>query len=158
MGLRIVYDPSIFGYDLALDEDEQRFETDDGLLTAVTISLFTDARATAEELALYGLTAADNRGWYGDSYPEIEGDTTGSKLWLLARALRNDETLRVARTYALASLQWMVDDGVALEIDAGTEWIGTTSYLQLTIAVLRRDGSQWRAVWNAFEGALLSAA
>ena len=69
-------------------------DRDPGLMTAIIISLFTDAAATEAELVTAGLPAGTRGGWWGDTYPEIDGDVLGSKLWLLTRAKRDDATLR----------------------------------------------------------------
>ena len=55
---------------------------DDSLYTAVVISLFTDARARAEDELPPELDGEDRRGYWGDG---LEGESVGSRLWLLAR-------------------------------------------------------------------------
>lgn len=52
-------------------------DTDDGLRTAILISLFTDARALDDDVLP---APEDRRGWWGDAIPEIEGDIIGSRL------------------------------------------------------------------------------
>jgi phage gp46-like protein len=74
---------------------------DDGLETAVMLSLFTDARADGE------------RGWWGDAYAAVEGDAIGSTLWQLARGKHTPQALNQARAAAEAALAWLVEDGVA---------------------------------------------
>ncbi len=56
-------------------------DTDEGLETAVTISLFTDARAGEADGVS---TEQDPRGWWGSAFLSPEGDI-GSKLWLMFR-------------------------------------------------------------------------
>ncbi len=88
--------------------------TDEGLETAVIISLFTDRRA--DESDILPLGEAYRRGWWGDTYPEIEGDKIGSKLWLLSREKQLPEVMRRAEQYARESLQWLIDDKVATDV------------------------------------------
>jgi phage gp46-like protein len=133
-------------------------EQDDGLETSVIISLFTDAPATADELASHGFTADQNRGWWGDDYPEVEGDVWGSLLWLLERSKRDDETLAEAKEFAERCLAWLVDDGVAQSITASTAWHPPTSFLRLEIEVIRMDGKRWSRVWNATSDEILESA
>ncbi len=92
--------------DLALDE---------GLESAIAISLFTDRRADDGDV-LPG-AAADRRGWWGDAAPAVEGDRIGSRLWLLAREKQTEPTLRRAEQYAAEALQWLQDDRVAERVD-----------------------------------------
>lgn len=109
---------------------------DDGLETAVLISLFTDAPATAQEAALAG--AGDRRGWWADAYAEVDGDVIGSKLWLLRREKRTAATLERARQYAAAALGWLVTDGVAQSVEVTAEVL-QTDVLALQVVIKRRS-------------------
>lgn len=81
---------------------------DDGLETAVVLSLFTDRLAAEGEVE-----PTFRRGWWGDAYAEVDGDRIGSRLWLLAREKQLPQVLARAELYAREALQWLVDDGVA---------------------------------------------
>lgn len=85
---------------------------DDGLATAVIISLFTDRLAREDDVLPSG---KDRRGWWGDELSD--GDKIGSRLWLNAAAKQLDSVLVMDQAYAQESLQWLVDDGVASSID-----------------------------------------
>lgn len=79
------------------------------LHSAICISLFTDARCTLEELPS---GESDQRGWWGDmALPE--GESLGSKLYLLKRRKLTGETINMAMDYAGQSVQWLL----------GTEWV-----------------------------------
>lgn len=90
-------------------------DTDQDLATAVTVSLFTDRLALASDPLPPG--SDDRRGWWGDSFAETETDLIGSRLWLLERAKSDDNLPARARGYILEALQWLLDDGVAGQID-----------------------------------------
>ena len=90
-------------------------ETDEGLETAVVISLFTDRRALESDTLPPG--SSDRRGWWGDSRPPVQDDQIGSRLWLLTREKQLSGGLQRAREYAEEALQWLVDDGVAAALD-----------------------------------------
>lgn len=120
---------------------------DDGLQTAVILSLFTDALATPLEAASAGVT--DRRGWWGDAYPAVAGDTIGSRLWLLTREKRIAQTIERARVYARDSLQWLVDDGVVQSVEVEAEAQGTDR-LALAIAITRRAQPVSRYRFEAF--------
>lgn len=109
--------------------------TDDGLETAVALSLFTDALAGNDEVP----PGARRRGWWGDAYADQEADRIGSRLWLLARDKQLPATLRKAEAYATQALQWLVDDGVASAVDVSAEWAvpGPAGVLGLTVVVTR---------------------
>ena len=107
-------------------------ESDEGLQTAILISLFTDRRASVGDVP----QGTGQRGWWGDSYAPEAGDQIGSRLWLLARSKQLPATLRQAEQYAREALQWLVDDGVAQNISATAEW-GRVGLLGLVVQVQR---------------------
>ena len=154
--LRIAYTPD--GFDLV--KSGGRLAVDDGLETAVLLSLFTDAPATDDELRAAGLTRDQNRGaWWGNDYPEVDGDVWGSKLWLLARAKRTDETLARARDYAVQAVAWMITDGLAARVPITTAWYERTGFLVVGAQMWRPGDLQprWRRVWDAQTGRLLQS-
>ncbi len=109
---------------LVLAGASQDLAGDDGLETAIVVSLFTDRLAAeGDELPPQADGAVDRRGWWGDSYAELAGDRIGSRLWLLARAKQVPATLRLAEQYAAEALQWLVDDGVASAVTTAAEWV-----------------------------------
>ena len=67
---------------------------DDGLDTAVILSLFSDARARAGD----DTPAPDDlRGWWGDAFAAKTGDRFGSRLWLLGRRKQLPSVLAEAK-------------------------------------------------------------
>lgn len=122
-------DLALAGYDLA---------TEDGLRTAVIISLFTDRRVEADDEIPDG--SDDRRGWWADP-------TLGSRLWLLARAKETPDTLARARTYAAESLQWLIDDGMATAIDVLAEW-PRRGMLALRVTITIADRGRFEDVFN----------
>lgn len=114
--IRLVYDTELGEADLGA-ADDGGIEEGHELETAVLISLFTDRRVTAEELPAGG-DAMDRGGWWGDAYAEEEGDEIGSRLWLIEQGIDLPDTPVRARAYAIEALEWMVEDGLALAVDA----------------------------------------
>lgn len=133
-------------FDLVLEKND--LAMDDGLQTAVALSLFTDRRVTEEELPA-GET--DKRGWWGDLFSDIAGDLTGSRLWLLKREKQTEEVRRRALEYAKEALQWMIEDGVAQGVEVTAEWIGT-GFLGLGVTIQRPQGKltfSYKINWSA---------
>ncbi len=124
------------GADLGTDQIPVGIELadDDGLETAVIMSLFTDRRAADDDALPF--IDADRRGWWGDSYPDVPNDRIGSRLWLLARSKQTQAVLNRAREYAQEALAWLVDDGVASSVTVDAE-IVRTGVLGLSIAIQR---------------------
>lgn len=103
-----------WGADATVEGHDLVFE--DGMATAVILSLFLDARARADDALPDGGT--DRRGFWADTVaPAVERDRTGSRLWLLSREKTLPEVLRRAHDYAAEALRWLVDDGVASRVD-----------------------------------------
>lgn len=109
---------------------------DDGLETAVLISLFSDARATEDMIEAIDRDG-DLRGWWAD----LEGaDRTGSKLWTIRRAKQLQSVLARARGYASESLQWLIDDRVADRVDVETSY-PSRGWMRLDISIYRPGSS-----------------
>ena len=119
--LALVLDPATLACDLALGAGG--LEGDDGLTTAVLVSLFTDARAGADD-RLPDPATANPRGWWGDALAWIDSDRIGSRLWLLSREKQVRETLRRAEEYAREALAWMLTDGAARTVAVSARWVG----------------------------------
>lgn len=132
--LALIYKDGIFDLDFA------GTVTDEGLRTAVIISLFSDRRANDADVLPDGTN--DRRGWWGDVCPEVEGDLIGSRLWLLSRAKQTKANLRLAETYAREGLQWMLDDGEITYL-AVTASYPYTGVLLLSLRLRDRSGQEY---------------
>lgn len=133
-GLPPAFDIAIENGDLARDE---------GLRTAVLLSLFLDRRAEPEDVA----EGEDPRGSWMDQYLDDPADRLGSRLWLLKRAKESPDTLARARHYAEEALAWLVRDGAARRIETEAEWL-RAGFLGLRVVVLRADGSRFEEAFN----------
>lgn len=123
-------------FDIALDGAD--LARDDGLRTAVILSLFLDRRADANDVR----DGEDRRGSWMDQYLGSDGDRLGSRLWLLAREKETAATLNRARTYAQEALAWMIDDAIAQRIEVDAEWM-RSGVLGLRVEIVLRDGNRW---------------
>ncbi len=136
------------GADLALETFA--LASDDGLETAVILSLFTDARARDDDTLPAGQT--DRRGWWADAFPTIAGDHFGSRLWLLRRSKQLQESLIVAREYAEEALAWLVEDGAASKVEVET-FIPRFEIMGMIVRIYRPDGStapyRFETLWTA---------
>lgn len=144
--IRTTYIDLLEGADLSLDP--LGLVGDDGLTTAVILSLFSDARADADDPLPDHET--DPRGWWGDVEPLIGGYALGSKLWLLAREKQTAETLTRARSYAETALAWMIGDGVAAMVQVvATAPRRGVLWLAVTIDRPGADMRRWELTWAA---------
>jgi len=150
--IALVWDPALACADITVSKGD--LVADRGLRTAVLISLFTDELARPDDALPDGTD--DRRGWWGDTPVEGESpDPIGSRLWLLARAKRTEETRRRAETYAQDALTWLVADGVAAAVAVAASWGGDRGeQLQLRVAIERRTAGrtareEFTVQWNA---------
>lgn len=126
--LKLSFSGTDFHEDADLSLSGSRFAEDSGLRTAVIVSLFTDGLADAfDEIPD---TSTNRRGYWGDVFPDVEGDEIGSKVWLLQRSILTDENVRRLQSSAKACLQWAVEDGVADRV------VAVASRQHLTMAAL----------------------
>ncbi len=142
----LIWQNDLWSADVALERGA--LLTDDGLRTAIIVSLFTDARARDDDPLP---SPGDRRGWWGDALPEADGDRIGSRLWLLAREKRLSSVLGRAQDYASEALAWLVDDGIASKVDVSAELIGEAT-LGLQVEITRPAGpgrQRFDFVWEA---------
>lgn len=125
----------------------KNLDTDSGLETAVTLSLFTNARAKESDTVD---PKQDKQGWWGSIYLDQPGEY-GSRLWLVTRdKLTNDALIRCT-AYAKEALQWLLDSKIAAKIEAVcTRMAGKTGVGLLTIKIQRsgKTSPQFQRVWE----------
>lgn len=150
--IALVWDAAQARADITIAPPDLR--RDDGLRTAVAISLFTDALARPDDSIPDGTD--DRRGWWGDLPPDGEDpDPIGSRLWLLTREKRTEATRLRAEAYAREALAWLVADDVAAAVEVRAAWAGDRGdQLRLVVTVARRSGEAtanevFAMTWNA---------
>jgi phage gp46-like protein len=122
--IRTTWSPLLYAGDWLIDPPDLAGGAD--LETATLLSLFTDARA-ADDDRLPG-SLDDRRGWWAAPL--------GSRLWLLSREVATNEVRLRAEDYCREALQWMLDDGVADQIDVAAEWAAPPDQRRLEIEVV----------------------
>lgn len=152
------------------DGDARRFDltpsgdglaADGGLFTAVVLSVFTDRRADPDDVipsvtplspANAGLLAG--RGWVGDT----AADRWGSKRWLLSREKRTQETLNRLIEYDREALQWLIDDGLAGDVQITARFSGVAlDRVEETATIIHPNGRVERVQFNFLWADLNSA-
>jgi phage gp46-like protein len=115
-------------FDIGISKGD--LKKDEGLETAVIISLFTNQRVAEDDLP-----ALETRrgGWWADDITEISGDQIGSKLWLLDATKLTETTLDFFETYANEALGWMIEDGLASAISTIAERVDNDIKLSIEI-------------------------
>jgi phage gp46-like protein len=113
---------------------------DEGLETAIIMSLFTDSRMSGGSAPPDG--SDDPRGWWGD-IGEADGFQLGSLLWTLWREKVVPATVARAIEYCRAALRWMISDGIARAVNVTAERAGLYQ-ISIGIEIVRPAGSALR--------------
>lgn len=134
-------------FDLRIKEGD--LEADNGLETAVAISLFTDKRVSEEDRPDL---EKDQRGWWGDMFPEVDLDKIGSRLWTLDRSKTNNETLRRSEELCKEALNWMLEDGLASAIIINSEYNDSKNLIvDIEISRPDKDSERFSVLWDEQE-------
>ena len=116
-----VFDISILNGDL---------EAVEGFETALYLSLCTDARADASQVAL----PEDRRGWVGDLVSPVEGRPLGGYLWLVEQRRLVQATVNEAVDYTRKALNWMIEDGLLIDVEVlGEIVVGSGIALEINL-------------------------
>lgn len=127
---------------LDLAREETGALTDaDGFESAVMLSLFSDARASKDEVM-----GDDPRGWWGDTWSEVMNDKLGSRLWTVLRGGSLAEHAS-ARTAAEEALQWLVTDGVAAAVSCVVSLADEGVVLRVEISK-PKGLTRWTRAWE----------
>jgi len=131
------------------------------LVSAVLLSLFTDARARdddrlpdAPEDGPAPGTPGDRRGWWADA--EAPEGALGSRLWLLSREKATERTRRRAEQYAEEALAWMVEDGLVEAVRVEADWTAPER-LDLAVTLALPGGRPVRRTWAWYTGETIGA-
>lgn len=130
-------------FNVTVDADGH-LTTDDTLKTMVLVALFTWRRADPDDDVQ---DTSDLKGWWGDDYPEVQGDKMGSKLWMLEGMKANDVALAFAREEIANALQFMLDDGIADQIFIEVELRGSVMIGRVGILRPTDPRTQWVELW-----------
>jgi len=129
-----------FGADINISNGD--LSADNGLATAVMISLFTDARVPY--LTLLPAGEEELRGWWGD----IDTFKTGSLLWLINREKTLPEVATRAREACDDALKWLLDDEIAGKVEVTAQIIKPIG-LEIIIKIYRGSSRRYSYLWDA---------
>lgn len=149
--LRLTWNATANAADFSITANDLTKE--DGLETAVLLSLFLDRRA--DDGDVLPAPDSDRRGWWADDFPIVDADRIGSRLWMLSRSKATVDVLSRTEQYAREALQWLLDDRVAerIEVSATTPIRGM---IVLEVSIYRpskADPARYRfdGAWRAQE-------
>lgn len=145
-------------FDVLIEDGD--FVLDNTLYSDIAAALFSDRPAQPDDPLPY--PGADRRGWWGDAYAAMwgfPGDQWGSRLWLLDRAVLDQDTLNRAREYCDEALSFLVDDQLAKSVATVCTIMPTSnSWMQISVTVTLPDGTldpnAYNYVWKGNSNAV----
>jgi phage gp46-like protein len=147
--LALIWNDEGFGADVAITAGD--LVADDGLKTAVILSLFLDRRARPDDRLPQD--GSDRRGWWGDIASTDDDGPIGSRLWLLEREKRLPSVVARAREYCEEALAWLIRDEVARSVTVETE-ITSEGWLGIGVVIERPEGparQRFDFVWKGLQ-------
>lgn len=125
-------------YDLVIDTETGDLALIDGLESAFMISVFSDRRASEDEVT----DPLKRRGWIGDLVSDVPDDTHGSGLWLYDQKKLTSETAIGLKNEAERALRWMKEDGLVTAVEATVKARPADRAVDLVIKVGSPGGGQ----------------
>ncbi|EMO4249235.1 phage GP46 family protein [Citrobacter freundii] len=149
MTIGITWNTALSRGDLTVTHDG--LSLDEGLVTLVIICLFTDARASSDDVIPDG--SGDPRGWPGDTFSD---SPWGSKLWLLDREKLTEDVRQRVEDYASLAMQPLLRAGYARNARIAAS-ISRPDRIIFTVILTRPDktllrieiNKRWEATINA---------
>jgi phage gp46-like protein len=105
------------------------------------VSLLTDRRAEKTDILPCNYT--NMRGYVGDAIDNIR---IGSRIWLLEDANNTSKIRGMVKAYAEESLKWLIDDGLAKEINIDVSQ--KCDRIELIVSICRHDGSFFNELFS----------
>ena len=142
--IALFFDPALQAWDIALDGGD--LATDDGLATAIVLSIELDRLAHADDPLPKG---AGRRGWWGDRVAPLarpaqgnggNPDRIGSRLWTLQQERQLPAVLTRAKGILAEALAWLTEDGWASAVDIAVAF-PARGWLRYSIAAHKPDGT-----------------
>lgn len=125
------------------------YQLTDPLTRAVVISLFTWRKAGKDD------APEEANGWWGDTFPTVQNDRIGSRLYLLKRSKLTNKTPLKAREYITEALLWLTTDGVAARVDVTAARLDINA-MSATTVISKRDGTtlslSFDDLWSELNG------
>ena len=138
-----IYDLSVF---------DQNFKSVDGFETAIIVSLFTDDRAPASNVA----TAFSRRGWVGNILTADVGRGLGSILWLYEQSRITRDIINQIEVAANNCLAWMVEDGIAKSVSASVANVTAKGVsFNIEITTVTGETKSYSILWDNTRGSEL---
>lgn len=133
-------------YDCVIEDGDLKKTA--GMDSSIFISLFTDRRANADEVA----DPMKRRGWSGTQLTPNRQGNKGSGIWLYEQRRLDQDTREGVRMESYQSLFWTVTDQLTKQIDVDTKANPRERSMDLQVRLTGKKGgvtSFGYQLWNA---------
>lgn len=120
-------------YDISFTNGD--FTLTRGLITAFMMSIFCEVRDDSIEVP------QQRGGWAGNQLQPLEGYEQGSLIWTLYQSNSAADIATQAQQFIEDGLQWLIDDGIAKDIEVETNIVASNK-LVAKITAIRNDDTQ----------------
>lgn len=120
-------------YDITFTDGD--FTLTRGLITAFMMSVFCEVRDDSIEVP------QQRGGWAGNQLQPIEGYQQGSLIWTLYQSNTASDVSTQAQQFISDGLQWLIDDGIAKDIEVETNIVANDK-MEVKITATRNDDTQ----------------
>lgn len=126
-------------YDISFTDGD--FTLTQGLETALFMSVLCEVRDDSIEVPQM------RGGWAGNQLQPIVGYEQGSLLWTLYQSSAKSDNTTKAQQYIEDGLQWLIDDGIAKDIEVETNIVANDNLI-VKITATRNDNTQDVSFFN----------
>lgn len=143
------------GFDISFAEDPAwgQLQEDNGLRSAVLLSLFTDRIADVDDDVPDSTNPGfpERRGYWADFLSPLgPDDRYGSRLWLLRGKALTQDTRATAAAYCLESLAWVEGLGIGtVDIETSIPRAGELAIEVVITDSTTRDERRYSFLWDA---------
>lgn len=116
-------------YDFDFDDDSGDFIQDEGLETAILLSLFLDKRATEDQVP----NPTKRGGYWGYEIADMDF----SHLWLV-NGRKTQDKLNIGKEYCNTALRWLIDEELATDVQTTATFIDDG--IELDIEITKPNG------------------
>lgn len=120
-----------------------------GLDTALYMSIFCHARATADEVA----DVLQRRGHVSDIFNNVQGRQVGSKVWRYTEKIVNTEqNAELIKIACKDGIQWLVDDNIIESFNIDITRAISQIEIDITLKITKTESLYTQAFINTFNG------
>ncbi len=139
----VCFDPETQTVDFATDANGF-ISLEGGLETASLYSTLTNKRAPPSNVEVID----QPYGWWGDDFPEVDGDQWGSWVWIeLGRSKLITADIRKVQLAVEDGHKWMLEDGLAKTVVVTPTRVDPDA-IDIKVNITEPDGTQWSKIWK----------